>query len=166
MTIKYRKALPNDIEVICRIVHAAIETMEQNNIYQWDNLYPAKEDFEEDIRKGQLYVGKVNGRTAVMYTLNQECDKEYENGKWQYQDEPFYVVHRLCVDPDFQNKGIAKAALLYVEQQLTKMEVHIIRLDVFSGNPFALRLYESLGYSKAGYADWRKGRFFLMEKRF
>ena len=159
MTIKYRKAGADDIEDICCIVRDAIDVMEQNRIYQWDNLYPAKEDFEEDIRKGQLYVGEVNGRAAVMYTLNQKCDKEYENGNWKYQDEPFYVVHRLCVDPAFQNKGIAKAALLNIEQQLTKMRIHVIRLDVFSGNPFALRLYESFAY-------WRKGRFYLMEKRF
>ena len=152
MTIKYRKAEPNDIEEICGIVH--------------DALYPAKEDFQEDIKKDQLYVGSVNGQIAVVYTLNQECDKAYENGKWKYKNEPFYVVHRLCVDPDFQNKGIAKSTLLYVEKQLEGSDIHVIRLDVFSGNPFALRLYDSLGYYKVGHADWRKGKFFLMEKHF
>ena len=101
-----------------------------------------------------------------MYVLNQECDNAYKNGKWKYEDEPFYVVHRLCVDPAFQNKGIAKSTLLHIEKQLKEIGIHVIRLDVFSNNPFALRLYNSLGYSKVGHADWRKGRFFLMEKHF
>ena len=166
MKLKYRKATQNDIEEICRIAHTAINVMEQNNIFQWDDLYPAKEDFQEDVDENQLYVGLVNDQIAVVYALNQKCDEEYENGKWKYKDEPFYIVHRLCVNPAFQNKGIAKSTLLYIEKQLTEIDIHVIRLDVFSNNPFALRLYHSLGYSEVGYADWRKGRFFLMEKFF
>ena len=166
MVLKYRKATPNDIEEICSIVHTAVSVMERGNIFQWDDLYPAKEDFQEDVDQSQLYVGSVNGQIAVVYTLNQKCEKEYENGKWKYKDEPFYVVHRLCVNPIFQNKGIAKSTLLYIERQLMEIGIHVIRLDVFSNNPFALRLYNSLGYLKVGYADWRKGRFFLMEKMF
>ena len=40
-----------------------------------------------------------------------------------------------------------------------------VRLDVYSENPYALRLYQGNGYMKRGYADWRKGRFFMMEKQ-
>lgn len=166
MLVKYRKAVPNDIEEICRIVHNAVDVMERDNIFQWDDLYPAKGDFQEDIEKSQLYVGLMNGQIAVMYTLNQEYEKEYENGEWKYKDRPFYIVHRLCVNPDFQNKGIAKSTLLHIERQLREIDIHVIRLDVFSNNPFALKLYDSLGYSKVGHADWRKGKFFLMEKCF
>ena len=43
--------------------------------------------------------------------------------------------------------------------------IKAIRLDAFTENPVALSLYEKLGYSIAGYADWRKGRFALMEKK-
>ena len=164
--LKYRKAIPSDMEEICNLVHNAVEVMEQHHIFQWDELYPTKEDFQEDIDKGQLYVGLADGQIAVVYTLNQECDKEYENGKWKYKEESFYVVHRLCVNPIFQNKGIARTTLLYIEKQLIEKGIHVIRLDAFSDNPFAIRLYDSLGYSKVGYADWRKGRFLLMEKCF
>ena len=166
MILKYAKATLNDIEEICTIVHNAIDVMEQHNIFQWDDLYPIKEDFQEDVDKGWLSVGLVNSQIAVVYAINQEYEKEYENGKWKYKEEPFFIVHRLCVNPIFQNKGIAKSTLLHIENQLTSKGIHVIRLDVFSNNPFAIRLYRSLGYSEVGYADWRKGRFFLMEKRF
>lgn len=166
MFLEYRKATPDDIEGILGMVHDAIDAMERDGIFQWDHLYPTKEDFQEDADESQLYVGLANGQIAVVYTLNQTYDKEYEKGKWKHKDETFYVVHRLCVSPDFQNKGIAKSTLLHIEQQLQEWGVHAIRLDVFSKNPFALRLYKSLGYSEAGYADWRKGRFILMEKHF
>lgn len=51
MILKYRKATPNDVEEIYDIVHTAIDAMERDNIFQWDDLYPAKEDFQEDVDK-------------------------------------------------------------------------------------------------------------------
>lgn len=165
MTVEYRKAASGDIKEIMSIVRNAMDGMTRHGIFQWDDLYPAKEDFQKDIEQGQLYVGTADGRIAVVYALNQECAEEYENGDWKY-DGPFYVVHRLCVNPDFQNKGIAKRTLLHIETQLQSQGVSVIRLDVFQNNPFAVRLYDSLGYEKVGHADWRMGRFLLMEKQF
>lgn len=164
MTLKYRKATLNDLEEVCSLVSLAIEAMIANNILQWDELYPTEEDFRDDIDNDQLYVGITDGQIAVVYTLNQECDAEYQNGRWKYPDQPYYVVHRLCVHPDFQHRGIAKHTLLHIEEELIKKDIHAVRLDVFSMNPFSLRLYDSLQYSRVGHADWRKGRFYLMEK--
>lgn len=48
-------------------------------------------------------------------------------------------MHRLCVNPVFQNRGIAKSALLHIENELKAISIH---------------------------ADWRKGKFYLMEKYF
>lgn len=51
----------------------------------------------------------------------------------------------------------------HIEKQVTLMEVNSIRLDVFSKNPYALRLYKKCGYIKVGLANWRKGEFYLLE---
>lgn len=96
--------------------------------------------------------------------MNQDCDEQYRNGNWKHVGEPYYVVHRMCVHPAFQNQGIARRTLLHIEEQLAGWGIHAIRLDAFSENPYALRLYEHMGYDKVGCADWRKGRFYLMEK--
>ena len=166
MTLQYRKAALNDLEEVYSLVALAINTMVKNNIQQWDELYPTKEDFRKDIDKDHLYVGMTERQIAVVYALNQECDKEYQNGSWKYPDKPYYVVHRLCVHPGFQHRGIARHTLLHIEAELSKKNIHAIRLDAFSNNPFSLKLYDSLNYSRVGYADWRKGRFYLMEKYF
>lgn len=162
--ITYRIANLNDLDEVCSLVRNAIDTMNRQNIFQWDEIYPTREDFYEDIKKEQLYVGLVGNHIAVIYVLNQEFDVEYENGNWKYKEEPFYIIHRLCVNSFFQNRGIAKSTLLHIEDQLKTLGIHAIRLDVFSKNPFALKLYYGIGYSKAGDIDWRKGRFYLMEK--
>lgn len=166
MTLQYRKATLDDLEEVYALVSHAIDNLIRHDILQWDKLYPTKEDFQDDISRGQLYVGSADGQMAVVYTLNQECEMEYQNGSWKYPDKLYYVVHRLCVHPDFQNQGIAKRTLLYIEAELLKKDIHAIRLDTFCKNPFSLKLYDSLHYSRVGCADWRKGRFYLMEKYF
>lgn len=160
----YRQAREQEIESICILVKDAITNMEKHNIFQWDNRYPIKEDFMEDIRKGQLYVGLLDDDIAVIYTINTECDVEYQNGDWKYWDCEYCVLHRLCVNPKYQNQGIAKSTLMYIEEKLQKMNISAIRLDVYSNNPFALALYFNSRYEKVGFIDRSKGRFYLMEK--
>jgi len=164
--IKYRIANADDLDEICSLVAGAVDTMIKQHIFQWDELYPTREVFQEDIEKKQLYVGLIEKQIAVIYVLNQEYDEHYENGDWQYKNEVFYIIHRLCVNPIFQNKGIAQNTLSHIEEELVDRGVHNIRLDVYSENPYALKLYNNFGYKKTGHADWRKGRFYLMEKHF
>lgn len=166
ITLQYRKATLDDLEEIYSLITLAIDDMIKKEIPQWDDIYPTQDDFRNDIVHNHLYVGLADGKIAVVYALNQECDKEYENGCWKYPNQPYYVVHRLCVHPNFQHRGIAKHTLLHIEAELLQKDVHAIRLDAFSNNPFSLKLYDSLQYSRVGYADWRKGRFYLMEKYF
>jgi len=51
-----------------------------------------------------------------------------------------------------------------IESQIKNRGYDSIRLDVFTKNPYAQRLYRNNGYEVRGFAEWRKGRFDLMEK--
>ena len=75
------------------------------------------------------------------------------------------VLHRLCVHPDFQGQGVARQAMDYLENEVRARGIQTIRLDAFSQNPTALHLYESRGYQKAGEISYRKGLFYLYEKK-
>ena len=178
--MNYRLGRLEDVEEISKMVDSAKVLMPSQGIEQWDEIYPAKEDFEDDIEKKTLYVvmdddsntesgftesdGAVTETNlAAIYVISTECDDAYENGSWEYDNA--CIIHRLCMSPDYQNKGIGKKLLNKIEDQLADMGFDSVRLDVFSENPFALRLYENNGYEKRGHADWRKGRFYLMEKK-
>ena len=139
--------------------------MEKNNIHQWDEIYPDKAILEEDINKNLMYIGKIDNSIAVCFVLSEECDEEYKNGAWKYPDARFNVIHRLCVNPEFQNKGIATETMKYIENICKSEGYDSIRLDCFTENPYSRKLYDKAGYSVVGYADWRKGRFELREKK-
>lgn len=160
----YRLAKGADIEAICDMVKSAICNMNQHGIFQWDDFYPTEEDFLDDIRKQQLFAGLLDGDIAVIYSVNKECDEAYKNGRWRYPNCEYRVIHRLCVNPKYQNRGIARTTLFHIEEELKKLGIKVVRLDVFSKNPFAIALYLGNGYEKVGSADWRKGKFYLMEK--
>ena len=164
MQIEYRLAGLEDLEEICSLVQGAIASLIEQNILQWDELYPTQEDFREDIRKSQLYVGMIDGQIAVIYTLNQECDDEYMKGKWRFEDRPYYVIHRLCVNRFFQNQGIGRYTMKHIEKEVQAMGITAIRLDAFTENPYSLKMYGNLGYTRVGYVNWRKGKFYLLEK--
>lgn len=114
----YRLARENDIEEICNLIKNAIVYMERYNIFQWDNLYPTKEDFLSDIKKQQLFVGLSNEDISVLYVINKECDEAYKSGKWEFSTCEYSIIHRLCVNPKYQNRGIAKDTLIYIEKKL------------------------------------------------
>jgi len=144
---------------------SAIDEMNKNGIFQWDSVYPNKKLIETDIKKGQMYVGRSGNELVSAYVINVDCDVEYKNGNWKYPDAPYKIVHRLCVNPVFQNKGIAGQTMLHIQDTLKQQGIGVIRLDAFTKNPYALRLYEKLGYEKVGFAEWRMGKFYLLEKK-
>ncbi|MBQ8831037.1 MAG: GNAT family N-acetyltransferase [Oscillospiraceae bacterium] len=164
MNITYRKANMSDLNAIHGLVRRAVENMIESGIYQWDELYPTRDDFKTDIENDQLYVGTADSKIAVVFVINKISDPEYDDAEWSYTGENYRVIHRLCVDPDFQRSGIARNTMLYIEELLKSWVVESIRLDTFTQNPRALNLYGNLGFKTRGYADWRKGRFVLLEK--
>lgn len=161
----YRLAKKSDIDDVVKLVKAAIVQMEADGIYQWDDIYPAKEDFINDIEKKSLYLAIDSKKLAAIYVISAESDEAYKNAAWENNDESAYILHRFCVSPDYQNKGIGKEVLAHIETQIYEMGYKSIRLDAFTENPYAQRLYRKSGYIVRGYADWRKGRFELMEKK-
>ena len=52
-----------------------------------------------------------------------------------------------------------------IEDILRTRGIETIRLDAFSLNPIALKMYEKLGYQRVGEVTWRKGLFYLFEKK-
>ena len=163
--LNYYKAKSQEIDEIFNIYSKSIIKMEKDGIHQWDNIYPDKEIIAEDIAQECMYIGKIGSIIVVCFTLSEEYDEEYKNRTWKYPESKFCIIHRLCVSPDFQNKGIAGETLNYIEILSKSQGYEAIRLDCFTENPYSKKLYDKAGYNVVGYADWRKGRFELREKK-
>jgi ribosomal protein S18 acetylase RimI-like enzyme len=162
--ITFDIAREDDLNEIYAMFRAAIADMEQREIHQWNEFYPDRDILRRDIIARQLFAGKIDGKIVCAYVLNNDCDSDYNLGDWKYSRQYAKIVHRLCVHPDYQHRGIARTAMLHIEEQAKKLGTRSIRLDVFTLNTHALHLYEGLGYNRVGIVTWRKGSFYLMEK--
>lgn len=162
--MEFRNAFPADLDTVTAIFHAAVLHMNEAGIPQWDELYPSEDDLRGDILRSEMTLGLEDGEPVCAFTLNRECDPEYANGAWRYKGSDFFVLHRLCVAPACQHRGIAAQAMDYLEDLLRGKGCRDLRLDAFSRNPYALRLYEKRGFRKAGEVNWRMGLFYLYEK--
>lgn len=164
MNITYRKPALDEVFKIYQHYVRVIASMQAKGIDQWDDLYPNSAVIASDIERGDLWVGEDDGKLICTFAVNCECEEEYDACPWVYPDEPFIVVHRLAVNPEYQRQGVAKNAMNFVENNAKEKGIRTIRLDTFCGNPFGAALYESLGFKVIGFAHWRKGKFQIMEK--
>ena len=154
-----------DLPELFSLYRAAILRMDEQNIPQWDEIYPSQEVLQEDVLSGQMQIGRMDGKIAVVFLLEECSEGDYEPADWRYREPRFVVLHRLCVHPSFQGQGVARQAMDFLEWQVLERGIHAIRLDAFSLNPAALKLYESRGYEKVGEILYRKGLFNLYEKQ-
>jgi ribosomal protein S18 acetylase RimI-like enzyme len=161
----FRTAGLADYEEVLEVFRSAVGHMRSQDIEQWDEIYPDPKTLLEDIQSGQMYLLAENGRILSAVVLNEDQAEEYLTGDWLYRDRKVAAIHRLCVHPEYQKRGIARETIFTAEQILTEMGYTIIRLDAFVQNPRAVRLYESMGYRHAGQVVFRKGDFYLFEKQ-
>lgn len=160
----FRLAGMEDFPVVSEIFKRATDDMCARGIMQWDELYPTEQLLKGDIRKRHMYVLVCGGETVSAAVINGEQDEEYKSGCWKYSEGNIAVLHRLCVHPNCQGRGYGRETALQAERVMRDLGYTAVRLDAFSQNPSALKLYERLGYMRAGEVEFRKGTFFLYEK--
>lgn len=160
-----KKGSINDKTSIMSMIRAVVADMEANGIYQWDSIYPNEEVIENDLNEGQLYVFVEDNNIKSIMVLNTNQDREYEEVDWKYNSGEQLVVHRLCIDPQFQRQGVANKLMAFAEEYGMEMHYEAIRLDTFSKNYRALGFYKKLGYERVGTITFRKGQFYCYEKK-
>ena len=164
MEIDLRLAGIEDCDAIFSVFTRAIDRMEQQGIFQWDEIYPDREQIKQDIENREMFVVGNFKEIYAVAVVNNKVDAEYNEGKWQGADDVYAVIHRICVNPKYQKRGIGEKTMRLVETMLREKGIESLRLDAFSENPYSIRLYEKLGFHKTGEVAFRKGIFYLYEK--
>jgi GNAT superfamily N-acetyltransferase len=161
-----RVATDTDVDGIMALVHDCIVRMREQGIEQWDEIYPDRATILADIEAAALHVASMgDDPLAAVFTVDEHQDPRWAVAAWTITDTPIAVVHRLMVRPAHQGKGLARRLMEIAEGLARARGYAAVRLDCFSENPQALRLYQTLGYHDAGPAQLRKGTFRCLEKR-
>lgn len=145
-----RKAIPKDIDAIIKITKACAATMIANGIYQWNDHYPNRSAFENDIKRKELYVIEAAKTIIGCVVISNFMDKEYIPIEWLTPNDNNIYIHRLAVHPKHQGQGVAQQLMQYAETYAKTNSHNSVRLDTFSQNQRNQKFYERRGYEKLG----------------
>ena len=146
--VKIKLAKLCDLDRVKEIAEACAKKMIEDNIFQWNENYPSKEIFREDIKNNALFVARINSEIVGCIMLSSYKDDVYKNVKWISEDNNNLYIHRLAVHPRFQKKGIARKMMEYAEAFAKSKNHKSIRLDTFSKNYRNNKFYKLRGYIK------------------
>jgi len=160
-----RLATARDVDAAWGIVDSCRIALRERGIAQWDAVYPSLDTVERDVRNGTLFVLMVEDGCAGVVTLDGNADPSYTSLNWE-TEEPAMIVHRLCVRPDLQGRGIGHRLMKFAEDHATTSAYRSIRLDAYSGNAAAVAFYRQRGYRHVGqlYFPRRSLPFDLFER--
>jgi ribosomal protein S18 acetylase RimI-like enzyme len=113
-----------------------------------------------------LFGVRDGGRLLAVVAVNGEQSRRYASVDWADAKGNPAVIHRLAVHPDVQGRGLGRRLLQFAEHQARSKGCSSVRLDVYSDNEHAVRLYERHGYSIRGEIrfPFRPAVYYAMEK--
>ncbi|MBN2221335.1 MAG: GNAT family N-acetyltransferase [Vallitaleaceae bacterium] len=164
--IQIKKADIEDLSEIRSFVEKAIQKMRDSGNFQWDERYPKVDNHREDIVSGDCFKAVIeNGNIVGVATMNDEEALEYQEVRWGSCEKAF-VLHRLIIHPDYQKQGIGKALSCFFEEEALRRGYQYLRLDAYSQNQGANRLYQQMGYQIRGEVHFRgiEAAFYCMDK--
>ena len=139
-----------EIPDILNITQACAKSMIDQGIYQWNEYYPSKQAFENDVARKELYVLEENDEIIGTIVVSTLMDGEYYPINWLTPNRNNVYIHRLAVHPKKQRKGYAQDLMNFAEDYARKGGFISVRLDTFSKNSRNNKFYKARGYQQLG----------------
>ena len=161
--MNFRKSTFNDVDRILEIIERAKIELRKLGLDQWQNGYPDRKVIENDVKLGISYVLedieknenelKSENFTKILGTivLSPEKEEPYSKieGKW-ISDDDYIVIHRLAVNSEIKNKGVATKILEFSEKECIKNKILSIKTDTHESNEPMKKFLEKNGFSYCG----------------
>ncbi len=150
----YRLATLEDIDEIMIAVEDSREILRLQGNGQWQDGYPNKDDFINDIKNQNLYVVldkndlfKIAGVCALTY-FEEDYHHLYE-GKWKTELD-YMVMHRVALNKKYAHQGYGDLLFKTFIDVAIKKGYHSLRIDTHEGNTIMRHLISKFGFEYCG----------------
>ena len=136
MEIQYRLASNQDLAGILSVIRQAQRSIGKLGIAQWQDGYPNREVFEEDIRKEQCYVFALKKQIVGVMVVcfdPEPCYQDLSGGTW-LSDLPYGVIHRMAVADEVRGSGLSDQMMEIAEILCLQNGITSLRVDTHKGN--------------------------------
>lgn len=140
----------NELKAMIQLYAKITADLRKKGINQWDRFYPNRFIVKTDIKKGNLFGLSTDKKIIGAVAVDTNESKKYRKLKWEDEDGKPLMIHRLAIHPDYQGMGYGKQLLQFAEDYTLINGYSSIRLDVFSLNSAAVKMYERSGYQERG----------------
>lgn len=160
MEYNIQMATENNIEEILDIYHSLIG----KDGCTWDFDYPNTNDVKNDINKNSLYI-VLHNQEIVAVAAAGEDDELNELDCYNKDIKMPCDLARITVKSVYQNKGIAKYLVKYIERDVIKRGFDGIHFLVSKTNPHAKAVYDKLNYLCCGECVMYQKDWYCYEKK-
>lgn len=143
-----RLAQKSDLDRVLQITRLCAREMESRKVFQWNEHYPDRQSFVNDINNSELYVYCIQDMVIGCVSICAFMDEVYSKVSWKTDGKNSVYIHRLAVDPKHQKQGIGSKLMDFAENESKLRGFESIRLDTFSQNIVNQNFYEKRGYVK------------------
>ena len=154
--VNFRKATMQDIDEVMKAVEDSREVLRLQGNGQWQDGYPNRDTFLQDIQNQTLYVllddndpSILVGVCALTY-YEEDYDHLYE-GQW-LTSLPYMVMHRVAIKKEYKGKGIGKKLFDIFLIEAKKQGYHSLRIDTHEGNDIMRHILSLYDFTFCGRA--------------
>ena len=154
--IYLRRAQAPDLDAIMKIIKNAKSLLKENGSPQWQDGYPNRETFAQDIAMQTNWVLVDDHQVVATATLQLTPEPTYRiitNGQWSQPNDSYATIHRVAISNEYQGQGLSKilfSNLLTVGQM---QGIKNFRLDTHRNNKAMQHIAENFNFRKRGIIE-------------
>ncbi len=159
-----RPAQASDLNTILAIVAETVAQMRLEGSDQWDERYPDRDRFQQDLDNAALYVADRQGEVLGFVVVDQEEPEEYAALPWSQGD--CLVLHRSAIALSRRRQGLASKLEAFVCELARSRGIPLLKTDTYSANVGMQAFFEKCHYRKVGEMRFhdRARPFYCYEK--
>lgn len=144
------QATQQDLQQILDLNDKIADNMISLGFTHWGKNYPNAAIYRRDIMLGAQYAYKIDDKVVGIVSYDIKHHEYFDRIDWNKANKTAYFAHRLAVNPEFQNQGIAHKLMEYVENQAKEDGIDAIRLGAFKEYDKVVKFYSNRGYNSMG----------------
>lgn len=147
-----RRTEVKDLDSVMAIIEDGREYLREQGIDQWQNGYPDRNTFLEDIAAGDSFVLTDGEEICGVFLLRFGDDPDYayiENGAWPYEGA-YGVIHRMAVSSARKGQGLAGEMFAGAASLAKEKGIFQLRIDTHEKNLSMQRAVTKSGFVPCG----------------
>lgn len=147
-----RPAREEDLPALLEMAGQARRYLGEQGLEQWQTEYPGREDFQEDIRRGEGWLFTADGLPAGYICISRRPEAAYAQlqGEWLSCAGPYVCIHRMMIGEGYRGGALGGEMLSLAEDLAAGWGCAGIRVDTHPGNQPMLKLLGKHGFETCG----------------